>query len=69
MFDILVRSKIFKLHSYNSKYRREMNGIKQRFSVFLGTSRVNYCFNKDWLLEHEFYHQYTKLETGLIIFS
>ena len=40
MFDILVRSKIFKLQSYNSKYRREMNGIKQRFSVFLVINRV-----------------------------
>ena len=56
MFDILVRSKIFKLHSYNSKYRREINGRKQRFSVFLGTSRGKYCFNKDWLPEHEFYY-------------
>ena len=40
MFDILIRSKIFKLHSYNSKYRREMYGIKQRCSVFLVINRV-----------------------------
>ena len=34
MFDILARSRIFKLHSYNSKYRREMNGIKHHFWYF-----------------------------------